>query len=127
MILASVGLYLIAFTAWRYFELGIVKGAQYNLLVGFMAFFVVGYRKHVYVSRCGMVRETNTWLTRHRELLEWGKVQFVTIMYRGNSAMVFLERDSLGWKVLFEKDQIPQLKIFFQEYMPEVEINEMNH
>lgn len=92
-----------------------------------MAFFVVGYRKLVYVSRGGVVRETSTWLTHHRELLEWSEVRFVTIMYRGNSAMVFLERDSLGWKLLFEKDQIPQLKIFFQEYMPEVEINEINN
>lgn len=92
-----------------------------------MAFFVIGYRKLVYVSRGGMVRETNTWLTHHRELLEWSKVQFVTIMYRGNSAMVFLERDTLGWKVLFQKDQIPQLKKLFQEYMPQVEINEMSH
>lgn len=106
--------------------MGIVKGAQYNLLVGLMAFFVVGYRKLIYVSRGGVVRETSTWLTRHRELLEWSEVRFVTIIYRGNSAMVFLERDSLGWKALFEKDQIPQLKKLFQEYMPEVEINEMS-
>lgn len=91
-----------------------------------MAFVVVGYRKLIYVSRGGVVRETSTWLTRHRELLEWGEVRFITIMYRGNSAMVFLERDSLGWKALFEKDQIPQLKKLFQEYMPEVEINEIS-
>lgn len=92
-----------------------------------MAFFVVGYRKLVYVSRGGVVRETSTWLTHHRELLEWSGVRFVTIMYRGNSAMVFLERDSMGWKLLFEKDQIPQLKKLFQEHMPEVEIDEISN
>lgn len=126
VILSCVGIYLIAFTAWRYLGQGTVKGAQYNLLVGCMAFLVIGYRKLVYVSRDGVVRETKTWLTRHSELLEWGTVQFITVIYRGNSAMVFLERDSLGWKVLFEKDQIPRLKELFQEYMPEVEVNEIS-
>ncbi len=40
--------------------------------------------------------------------------------------MVFLERDSLGWKVLFERDQVDDLKRIFKQYIPDIEINEID-
>lgn len=105
--------------------MGISGGAFYNLLIGCMAFFVIKYQKLIYVSPLGMVRETHTWLTSHRELLRWDEVKFITIMYRGASAIVFLERDAMGWKVLFGKEQIPALKELFEEYLPDAEVNEI--
>ena len=47
-------------------------------------------------------------------------------MHKGDETMVFLERDTLGWKVLFERDQVSDLKKFFKQYIPDIEINEMN-
>lgn len=119
------GAYLIAMTAWRYFALGISSGAQYSLLVGALSFFVIRYQKRIYISPAGMVKETRTWLTSHRDILGWDEIKFVTVMYKGNQAMAFIERDTLGWKALFDRDQIPRLKELFGEYIPDVEIDEI--
>lgn len=97
------------------------------MLVACMAFFVIGYRKLIYVSQDGMVKETHTWLSHHRELLKWSEVKYITIMYKVGHAMVFLERDALGWKVLFTKEQIPELREIFKKYLPpDIGINEIN-
>lgn len=37
--------------------------------------------------------------------------------------MVFIERDTMGWKVLFGRDQIPALREIFAKYIPDVEID----
>jgi len=126
MVFGFVGAYLIATTAWRYFADGITTGAPYTLLVGVMSFLVISYQKLTYVSLPGIIKETRTWFFHHREILRWSDIKFVSIMYRGDLAMVFLERDILGWKVLFLKEQIPKLKELFEEHIPEVEINEIN-
>lgn len=122
-IFALTGVYLIGLTAWRYFSSGVSTGAQYALLVGALSFFVVKYRKLVYVSSVGVVRETRTWRTAHREVFLWDDVQFISIIFRGNEAMVFMERDSMGWKVLFGRDQIPALREIFAKYIPDIEID----
>jgi hypothetical protein len=72
-----------------------------------------------------MVKETHTWITHHREVLKWEEIQFITLMNRKSETMVFLERDVLGWKVLFERDQMVDLKKIFRNYIPDIEINEM--
>lgn len=123
IIFALSGLYLIAITAWRYISRGVSDGAQYTLLVGALSFIVIRYRKLVYVSNVGVVRETRTWRTAHREILPWNEVQFISIIFRGNEAMVFMERDSMGWKVLFGRDQVPALLDIFAKYIPDVEID----
>lgn len=92
-------------------------------MVGALSFFVIGYQKLVYASPDGIVKETRTWLTDHREIMRWDEIQFVSIIYRGKEAMVFLERDTFGWKVLFGRDQIPALKDIFAEYIPAVDID----
>lgn len=114
---------MIALTAWRYFARGVTAGAQYTLLVGVLSFFVIRYQKLVYASPAGMVKETRTWLTNHREIMRWDEVRFVSIIYRGKEAMVFLERDEFGWKTLFGRDQVPALMDIFAEYIPAVEID----
>lgn len=123
MIFALSGFYLIGITAWRYFSRGVSTGAQYTLLVGALSFLVIRYRKLVYVSSVGVVRETRTWRTAYREILSWDEVQFISIICRGNEAMVFIERDSMGWKVLFGRDQISALREIFAKYIPDVEID----
>lgn len=120
-----VSAYLLAFTAWRYFGQGVLAGAQYNLLVAFLSFFVIGYRKQIYATSSGMVKETSTWLSCHRELLGWNEVSFVTIMTSGNNVIIFFERDTIGWKVMFGKNQMPELREIFRKYIPDVEIGEI--
>lgn len=122
---AAIGVYLLGITFWRYYSLGITDKVLPNIILGFASFFALRYRKLVYVSPIGMVKETHTWITHHREVLKWEEIQFITLMNRKSETMVFLERDVLGWKVLFERDQMVDLKKIFRNYIPDIEINEM--
>lgn len=123
---AAIGVYLIGGTLWRYYSLGIADKALPNIILGFASFFALKYQKLVYVSPLGMVKETHTWITHHREIMKWEEMQFITFMHKQGATMVFLERDVLGWKVLFEKDQIDDLKKILKQYIPDIEINEID-
>ena len=70
-------------------------------------------------------KETHTWVTHHRELLKWEEIKFITIMKKRKQTLVFLEKDTLGWKLLFDNDQVADLKDMFAEYAPDIEINDM--
>lgn len=120
------GAYLIAITAWRYFAYGITSGAQYTIFVGVLSFFVISYSKRVYLSSSGVVRETRTWRTSHCEVMRWDEIKAVSIVYRGKEAMAFLERDAMGWKALFGRDQVPELKAIFAKYIPDIDIDEVD-
>ena len=122
---AAIGIYLIGGTLWRYYSQGVTEKILPNIILGFASFFALNYRKLVYLSPIGMVKETHTWITHHREVMKWEDIKFITLMHKGGETMVFLERDTLGWKVLFERDQVSDLKKFFKQYIPDIEINEM--
>ena len=96
-----------------------------NILIGLSSFFALKYQKLVYISPLGPVKETHTWITHHRETLRWDEIKFITIMYRRGEAMVFFERDVLGWKVLFDESQIDALKELFKKYVPKVTVNDI--
>ena len=123
---AAIGVYLIGGTLWRYYSLGITDKALPNIILGVASFFVLKYQKLVYLSPIGMVKETHTWITHHREVMKWKEIKFITLMHKKGETMVFLERDSLGWKVLFERDQVNDLKRILKQYIPDIEINEID-
>lgn len=123
---AAIGVYLIGGTLWKYYSLGIADKVLPNLILGFASFFVLKYQKLVYVSPVGMVKETHTWITHHREVMKWEEVNFITLMHKKDQTMVFLERDNLGWKVLFQRDQVNDLRRIFKQYIPDIEINEID-
>ena len=106
--------------------MGITEKALPNIMLGFASFFALRYQKLVYVSPVGMVKETHTWITHHREVLKWEEIQFITLMHKKIGTMVFLERDVVGWKVFFDRDQIDSLKKIFNKYIPDVEINDID-
>lgn len=122
---AAIGIYLIGGTLWRYYSQGVTEKILPNIILGFASFFALNYRKLVYLSPIGMVKETHTWITHHREVMKWEDIKFITLMHKGGETMVFLERDTLGWKVLFKCDQVNDLKKIFKQYIPDIEINEM--
>lgn len=123
---AAIGVYLIGGTLWKYYSLGIADKVLPNIILGFASFFVLKYQKLVYVSPIGLVKETHTWITHHREVMKWEEVNFITLMHKKGETMVFLERDNLGWKVLFQRDQVNDLKKIFKQYIPDIEINEID-
>ena len=122
---AAIGVYLLGSTLWRYYSRGITEGMLSNLIIGFASFFALKYQKIVYLSPIGMVKETHTWVTHHRELLKWEEIKFITIMKKRKQTLVFLEKDTLGWKLLFDNDQVSDLKNLFAKYAPDIEINDM--
>lgn len=123
---AAIGVYLLGGTLWRYYYQGITDKVLPNIILGVASFFVLKYQKLVYVSPIGMIKETHTWITHHREVMKWEEIKFITLMHKRVETMVFLERDSLGWKVLFERDQVEDLKRIFKQYIPDIEINEID-
>ena len=123
---AAIGVYLIGGTLWKYYSLGIADKVLPNIILGFASFFVLKYQKLVYVSPIGVVKETHTWITHHREVMKWEEVNFITLMHKKDQTMVFLERDNLGWKVLFQRDQVNDLRRIFKQYIPDIEINEID-
>ena len=46
-------------------------------------------------------------------------------MKKRKQTLVFLEKDTLGWKLLFDNDQVSDLKNLFAKYAPDIEINDM--
>ena len=122
---AAIGVYLLGSTLWRYYSRGITEGMLSNLIIGFASFFALKYQKIVYLSPIGMVKETHTWVTHHRELRKWEEIKFITIMKKRKQTLVFLEKDTLGWKLLFDNDQVSDLKNLFAKYAPDIEINDM--
>lgn len=122
---ALIGVYALGGAAWRYFAAGNTHNAFYNILIGVMSFFVLKYEKRLYVAPTGIVKETHTWITHHREVMKWDSIKFVTIMHKRGEAMVFFERDTLGWKVLFADDQVAELLALFKKYIPDVEVNDI--
>ena len=123
---ALIGFYGLGSAYWAYFVKGTTEHLASNMLIGCAAFFVINYRKLVYISPEGVVKETHTWITHQRELLKWGEVKSIGIMYKGSEAMVFLERDVTGLKFLFEKSQVDDLKKLFRKYLPKMDINEID-
>lgn len=121
----TIGVYLLGTTLWRYFSLGITDNAAANIFIGLASFFALKYQKLIYISPVGVVKETHTWITHHREVMKWEDIKFITIMYKRGEAMVFFERDVLGWKVLFDESQIDALKELFKKYVPKVTVNDI--
>ena len=119
----AIGVYLIGITLWRYYSLGITDKAVPNIIIGLGSFFALKYQKLNYVSPVGIVRETHTWVTHHREIMKWEEIKFITIMHKRSEAMLFFERDILGWKVLFDENQVDDLKRLFKKYIPDIDVN----
>ncbi len=123
---AAIGVYLLGGTIWRALNGSLTAKALPDVLLGFASFFAMKYEKIVYLSPEGMVKETHTWITHHREIMRWEEMAFITLMHKKSETMVFLERDFLGWKVLFDRGQADDLKKIFKRFIPDVEINEMD-
>ena len=97
---AAIGVYLLGSTLWRYYSRGITEGMLSNLIIGFASFFALKYQKIVYLSPIGMVKETHTWVTHHRELLKWEEIKFITIMKKRKLTQRRIRQKSLAPRLL---------------------------
>jgi len=95
---------------------------MHALFVGAAILYACGYRKRIYLTEEGIVRETKTWMNRNREVFPWAELGHVGLAFRRNQMMVFFERDILGWKVLFDRAQEGQLREILDKFSPGIEI-----
>jgi hypothetical protein len=92
------------------------------LFVGAAVLYACGYRKRIYLTEEGIVRETKTWLNRNCEVFPWAELGHVGLAFRRKQMMAFFERDILGWKVLFDRSQEGSLREILGKYCPGIEI-----
>jgi hypothetical protein len=115
-----IGIYLLGDSLRRFLT---VKSLSFHaFFVGGAILYACGYRKRIYLSEEGIIRETRTWLNRNREIFSWKELAHVGLAFRRNQMMAFFERDILGWKVLFDRSQEESLRKILEEYAPGIEI-----
>ncbi len=93
----------------------------HKILVGAVLAYISGYEKRIVLSPEGVVRQTRTWITTHSTTLPWDEVQYVNFAYRGSKMMCFFEKDVTGLKVLFDRDDEPEVRRILELYIPDVE------
>ena len=115
-----IGVYLLGDSLRRFL---MFKGMTVHaLFVGAAILYACGYRKRIYLTEEGIVRETKTWLNRNREVFPWAELGHVGLAFRRKQMMAFFERDILGWKVLFDRSEEEALREILGKYSPGIEI-----
>ena len=117
-----IAAYLFATGIWMLKTGGSVSRAITNLALGACSLIVTKYQKKVYLSPIGFVKETHTWFTHHRQVLPWKDIQHVTLMSKGERLIAFIEKDSLGSKIFFERKDIPLIKETVKQHGPKIPI-----
>lgn len=117
----AIGIYLLGDSLRRF--LMVRSLTLHAFFVGAAVLYACGYKKRIYLSEEGIVRETKTWLNNNREVFPWAELAHVALAFRRNEMMAFFERDILGWKVLFEKNQEGALREILGRYSPGIEID----
>ncbi|NLI95719.1 MAG: hypothetical protein GX436_03245 [Synergistaceae bacterium] len=115
-----IGIYLLGDALRRF--LTVKSLSAHALFVGAAILYACGYRKRIYLSEEGIVRETRTWMNRNSEVFPWAELGHVGLAFRRDQMMAFFERDVLGWKVLFDRSQEQKLREILKEHAPGIEI-----
>lgn len=100
--------------------------ALHKLILAIAAFYGIIYKKRVYVSPEGLVKEVKGILGTSVEFFPWHEVKAVTFSFKGDAMMVFFERGITGWKILFKREEEALLKELISKYAPEVGIDSMS-
>ena len=61
------------------------------------------------------MKDTHTWFSHHREVLRWDEIRHVTLVTKGMGLTAFLEKDVVGWKLLFERNDMAALDGLFKK------------
>jgi len=121
-----IAVYLFFTAGWQFTHGGMTQKALLNLFLGCCSVMVIKYEKRIYVSPLGFVKETHTWISHHRELLPWNEIKYVTLTTKGNRMMTLIEKDAIGWKLFFSKDDHAKLKEILKRYAPKVPVNDIS-
>jgi len=102
---------------------GICVGMLQEILIGAIFIYASGYRKRVFISEDGLVKETRLWRRTRTTVLSWSEIKHVALARRGSKVMAFFEKDVTGWRVLFNDEDESKLRTILRKHIPEVEIS----
>ncbi len=131
MVSFAVGLFLLADGLRLYLsatlETGFNRFFPY-LIVGGALLYFSGFKKRIFLSPEGLVRESKSWMGSNSQILAWKDVAHVTLAFRRNQMMCFFERREsvTGIKVLFDRDQECAIRNVLETYCPTVEVNTLS-
>ena len=94
-----------------------------NAFMCLICLYGSGLSRRLYLSDTGVVREMRGWGRTARRVLPWSGVQSVSLAFRADKMMVFFETGSMGWKVLFSKDQERDVRDILEQMLPDIEID----
>lgn len=106
------------------FETGMNKVLQGGI-ISVSCLFAAGYRKNIYLSPEGIVKETKNWTGSYREVFSWKDVRHVTLVFKGSELMCFFEKDFKGWRVLFDASQEKKIRDILSASIPKIETEVM--
>jgi len=114
VVLLVFGIYCI-YSAFSAFEI-------YKIIVAVVAFYGIVYKKRIYVSSNGLVREVRGVLGTSVEVLPWEEIKAATVVYKGDLVMVFFKKGITGWKILFKREDERLLRELLCKYSPDDEV-----
>lgn len=120
---AAFGAYLVFTAVSNYTKGDPILGIAFNLLAALFCFFVMKFEKKIYISPAGFVKDTVTWFSRHRELLRWEDVGYVTLVAKGPNMTAYVEKGVTGWKLLFTRNDIAAIDSLCRRYAPKVKVS----
>lgn len=125
----ALAAYLAVTSVMEFMNEGFSQKVAVNAFLCVCSLLVLKFEKKIYASPLGFVKDTHTWFSHHRELLRWDEIRHVTLVTKGMGLTAFLEKDVVGWKLLFERNDMAALDGLFKKYAPTVKvvIKEMGH
>ncbi|OUO94010.1 hypothetical protein [Cloacibacillus sp. An23] len=118
----ALAAYLLVTGVTEFRASGVNQKVVINAFLCICGVLVLKFEKKVYASPLGFVKDTHTWFSHHREVLRWDEIRHVTLVTKGTGLTAFLEKDVIGWKLLFERNDMAALDGLFKKYAPKVKV-----
>ena len=118
----ALAAYLAVTGVMEFMNEGFSQKIAINAFLCVCGLLVLKFEKKIYASPLGFVKDTHTWFSHHRELLPWSEVRHVTLVTKGTGLTAFIEKDVIGWKLLFERNDMAALDGLFKKYAPKVKV-----
>ena len=118
----ALAAYLAVTGVMEFMNEGFSQKIAINAFLCVCGLLVLKFEKKIYASPLGFVKDTHTWFSHHREVLRWDEIRHVTLVTKGMGLTAFLEKDVVGWKLLFERNDMAALDGLFKKYAPKVKV-----
>ena len=118
----ALAAYLAVTGVMEFMNEGFSQKTVINAFLCVCGLLVLKFEKKIYASPLGFVKDTHTWFSHHREVLPWSEVRHVTLVTKGTGLTAFIEKDVIGWKLLFERNDMAALDGLFKKYAPKVKV-----